>query len=77
MKTKQLKNGDIKVWYENEDDFMIIRKGEPLFDTLIDGNLLTKKYTRILVKDIKEVGFDAMHKYLLGLMTYIKTALRV
>lgn len=61
MKTKQLKNKDIKVWYDSEDDFMIIRKGEPLYDTLIDGNLLTKKYTRILVKNIKEAGFDEIH----------------
>ncbi|HOU02448.1 MAG TPA: hypothetical protein PLL94_10795 [Bacteroidales bacterium] len=61
MKTRTLKNGNIKVWYDGEDDFMIIRKGEPLYDTLIDGNLLTKKYSRILVKNIKEAGFDPIH----------------
>ena len=61
MKTKTLKNGNIKVWYDREDDFIIIRKGEPMYDTLIDGNLLTKKYARILDKEIKGAGFDAVH----------------
>lgn len=61
MKTKAIGNGDIKVWFDDEADFMIIRKGEPLYDTLIDGNLLTKKYTKILVNNIKEAGFDTIH----------------
>jgi hypothetical protein len=28
---------------------------------VIDGNLLTKKYLKILVKNIKEAGFDTVH----------------
>jgi hypothetical protein len=76
MKTKQLKNGDIKVWYDKEDDFVIVRKGEPPYDTLIDGNLLTKKYTRILVQSIKDAGLDAIHGMFLEIDGAFRTVLR-
>lgn len=61
MKTKRLPNGDTKVWYDNEEEFIIVGKNEPLYDTLIDANLLEKKYSKILLEDIKKAGLDDIH----------------
>jgi len=51
---------------------MIIKKNAPLYDTLIDGNLLTMKYARILNKEIKDAGFDSMHGVFLEIDDYFQ-----
>ena len=51
MKTKQLPNGNTKVWFDREDEFTIVGKNEPLIDTIIDANLLQRKYNKILVEE--------------------------
>jgi hypothetical protein len=61
MKTKTIENGKIKVWYDNEEEFIIVGKNEPLYNTLIDANLLEKKYSKILLEDIKKAGLDDIH----------------
>lgn len=57
MKTKTLKNGNIKVWWDREDDFTIAAKNEPMYDTLIEENFLVKKFIQALCKEIKDAGF--------------------
>ena len=54
MKTKTLKNGNTKVWFDREDEFNIVNKSAPLYDTLIDGNVNIKKYILKLDKDFKK-----------------------
>jgi hypothetical protein len=61
LKTKVLKNGNIKVWWDKEEKCNIVSKNDPLYDTLIDVNLNVKKYSRILVKEIKDAGLDKIH----------------
>jgi hypothetical protein len=67
MKTKTLPNGNTKVWFDREEEFKIVNKTEPLIDTLIDATLLEKKYSRILVDEIKRDGLDDIHGVLLSL----------
>jgi hypothetical protein len=61
LKTKILKNGNIKVWWDREEDFTIVNKNEPLYDSLIDANLTVKKHSKKLVKEIKESGLGDIH----------------
>jgi hypothetical protein len=61
LKTKILKNGNIKVWWDREEDFTIVGKNEPLYDSLIDANLTVKKHSKQLVKEIKDAGLDDIH----------------
>jgi hypothetical protein len=61
MKTKVLKNGNIKVWWDKEEEFTIVGKNEPLYDTLIDGNVLVKEFANTLLKNIRDAGFDDIH----------------
>jgi hypothetical protein len=67
MKTKTLPNGNTKVWFDREEEFKIIFKPGNLLDTLIDASLLEKKYSRILVDEIKQDGLDDIHGVLLGI----------
>ena len=73
MKTKTLANGNTKVWYDKEEDFKIIGKNEPLIDTLIEANLLEKKYNKILVEEIRKAGLDDIHGVLLELDEMFQT----
>jgi hypothetical protein len=61
LKTKTLKNGNIKVWWDREEEFTIVGKNEPLYDTLIDGHIAVKKYSQQLVKEIQDAGLDNVH----------------
>jgi hypothetical protein len=61
LKTKVLKNGNIKVWWDREEEFTIVGKGEPLYDSLIDANLTVKKHSRKLVKEINKAGLENIH----------------
>ena len=62
MKTKTIENGNIKIWFDLEEEFMIVNKNEPLYDTIIDANLLQRKYSKILVEEIKEAGLLEIHR---------------
>ena len=44
MNTKTLANGNVKVWFDQEAEFLIVNKNQPLFDTIIDANLIQRKY---------------------------------
>ncbi|MGD0341801.1 MAG: hypothetical protein ABSA76_08870 [Bacteroidales bacterium] len=66
MKTKILTNGNTKIWFENESEFTIINKTEPLIDTLIEASVIEKKYSRMLVDEIKKTDLDVIHGVLLG-----------
>jgi hypothetical protein len=61
MKTKPIESGNIKVWFDREEEFTIVGKNEPLIDTLIDANLLTQKYSEIFVKEVMNAGLDHVH----------------
>lgn len=61
LKTKILKNGNIKVWWDKEEEFTIVHKNEPLYDSLIDANVAVKKYSQQLFKKIKDAGMDEIH----------------
>lgn len=65
MKTKILPNGNIKVWFSREAEFKIISKNEPLIDTLIEASVIEKKYSKILVEEIRKAELDDMHGVLL------------
>lgn len=67
MKTKQLPNGNTKVWFDREEEFKIIGKNEPLIDTLIEANLLERQYSRTLVEEIQSQGHDDIHGVLLNI----------
>ncbi len=67
MKTKPLVNGDTLVWYGREEEFLTVKKNQPLYDTIIDANLLEKKYSRILVDEIQMAGLDEIHGVLLDI----------
>ena len=67
MKTKTLANGNTKVWYEREHEFKIISKSEPLIDTLIEASVIEKKYSKILVEEIRNAGHDDIHGVLLDI----------
>ncbi|HEY5125526.1 MAG TPA: hypothetical protein VIK14_17495 [Ignavibacteria bacterium] len=73
MKTKTLANGSTKVWNDNEAEFKIINKSEPLIDTLIEASLIEKKYSKILVEEIRKAGLDDMHGILLELDDMFQT----
>jgi hypothetical protein len=62
MKTKKIANGNIKVWYDHEEEFVIINKNELLFDTIIDANLLQRKYSKILLESVESYGSNDIHK---------------
>lgn len=61
MKTKILKNGNIKVWWEKEEEFTIVRKNDPLYDSLIETHVAVKDYSKQLVQEIKDAGLDEIH----------------
>ncbi len=61
MKTRKIANGSTKVWFDREEEFTIVGKNEPLIDTLIDANLLSRKYSEILVKEVMIAGLDHIH----------------
>ena len=62
MKTKTVENGNIKVWYDtHEDEFLIVNKNQPLYDTLIDANLIQRKYSKMLIEEIRKAGLDSIH----------------
>jgi len=61
MKTKTIENGKIKVWHDHEEEFIIVSKNEPLYDTIIDANLIQKKYSKILIEEIEEAGLYNLH----------------
>jgi hypothetical protein len=65
MKTKTLADGNTKVWFDQEEEFKIIGKNEPLIDTLIEANLLEKQYSQTLVEEIREAGHDEIHGVLI------------
>lgn len=65
MKKKTLADGNTKVWFEREEEFKIISKSEPLIDTLIEANLLEKRYSQTLVEEIQSQGHDDIHGVLL------------
>jgi hypothetical protein len=67
MKTKTLTNGNTKVWYDNEDEFIIVNKNQPLFDTIIDANLFQRKFSRMLLKEISEAGLNDIHDVFIDL----------
>jgi hypothetical protein len=67
MKTKNTANGSTKVWFDREEEFTIIGKNEPLLDTLIDAQVLTKKYSEILVKEVKNANLDRIHGVQIGI----------
>ena len=61
MKAKTIENGNIKVWHDHEEEFIVVGKNEPLIDTIIDANLLQKKYSKMLVEEIRDAGLDSIH----------------
>ena len=61
MKTKTIDNGNIKVWFNREEEFIIVNKNEPLIDTIIDANLLQVKYSKMLVDEVRAAGLDDVH----------------
>ena len=61
MKTRTIENGNIKVWFNREEEFIIVNKNEPLIDTMIDVNLLQKKYSKMLVEEVRNAGLDDVH----------------
>jgi hypothetical protein len=61
METKTIENGNIKVWHDHEEEFIIVGKNEPLIDTLIDANLLQRKYSKMLVEEVRIAGLDSIH----------------
>jgi hypothetical protein len=73
MKTKTLPNGNTKVWFSREAEFKIISKNEPLIDTLIEASVIEKKYSKILVEEIRKAGLDDMHGILLELDEMFQT----
>ncbi len=75
MNTKTLPTGDTKVWFDNEAEFKIINRTEPLIDTLIEASLVEKKFSRILVEEIKSAGFDEIHAVLLDVDDMLQTQL--
>jgi hypothetical protein len=73
MKTKTLPNGNTKVWFDQEAEFKIISKKEPLIDNLIEASVIEKKYSKILVEEIRKAGLDDMHGILLELDEMFQT----
>lgn len=77
MKTKQLPNGNIKVWFTREEEFKIINKNAPLIDTVIDSSLKEKKFGKFLVSEIQNAGYDDIHGVFIDLddtmNTYVDT----
>ena len=61
MKTRMIENGNIKVWFNREEEFIIVNKNEPLLDTLIDTNLFQRKYSKMLVEEVRDAGLDDVH----------------
>ena len=61
MKTRTIENGNIKVWHDNEEEFIIVNKNEPLIDTIIDANLLQRKYSKMLVEEVRAAGLNDVH----------------
>lgn len=75
MKTKTIENGNIKVWHDHEEEFVIINKNEPLIDTLIDANLRQKKYSKILVEEVRDAGLDSIHGVFIDVDDSLETQL--
>jgi hypothetical protein len=75
MKTKTIENGKIKVWFDKEEEFTIVGKNEPLIDTLIDANLLQKKYSKMLVEEIRKAGLDDFHGVFIDINDSLDTQL--
>jgi hypothetical protein len=67
MKTEKYSTGDTKIWFDQEAEFLIVNKNQPIFDSIIDANLLEKKYSKILIEKIYKAGFDEIHGILLEL----------
>jgi hypothetical protein len=61
MNTKRLPNGDIKVWFDMEEDFIIINKDEPLIDSVINIKLTQKKNEETFMAEIKTEGFEGIY----------------
>ena len=75
MKTKTIENGNIKVWHDHEEEFVIINKNEPLIDTLIDANLRQKKYSKMLVEEVRDAGLDSIHGVFIDVDDSLETQL--
>jgi hypothetical protein len=61
MKTKTIANGKTKVWFDREEEFTVVGKNEPLYDTLIDAHILTERYSEVLVKEVLDAGLEQIH----------------
>lgn len=75
MKTKTIENGNIKVWHDHVEEFVIINKNEPLIDTLIDANLRQKKYSKMLVEEVRDAGLDSIHGVFIDVDDSLETQL--
>ena len=75
MKTKTIENGNIQVWHDHEEEFIIVRKNEPLLDTIIDANLLQRKYSKMLVEEVRNAGFDGLHGVFIDIDDSLETQL--
>jgi len=75
MKTKTIDNGKIKVWFNKEEEFTIVGKNEPLFDTLIDANLLQRKYSKMLVEEVRNAGLTSIHGVFIDVDDSLETQL--
>ena len=75
MKTTVLANGNTKVWHDHEEEFIIVNKNEPLVDTIIDANLLQKKYSKMLVEEIRVAGLDDIHGVFINIDDSLDTQL--
>lgn len=75
MKTKTIENGKIKVWFDKEEEFTIVGKNEPLIDTIIDANLLQRKYSKMLVEEVNDAGLDSIHGVFIDVDDSLETQL--
>ena len=75
MKTKTIENGNIKVWHDHEEEFIIVNKNERLVDTIIDANLLQRKYSKMLVEEVRNAGFDGLHGVFIDIDDSLETQL--
>jgi hypothetical protein len=67
MKTKTLVNGNTKEWHDREEEFLIVNKNQPLFDTILDANLIPREYCKMLLKEVSEAGLNDIHEVFIDL----------
>ena len=75
MKTKKTPTGDTKVWFNREEEFTIVGKNEPLIDTLIDANILQRKYSKMLVEKVRTAGLESIHGVFIDIDDSLETQL--